>query len=94
MVTREAHILKLVVRFNYPLQLRCEVKKSFTTHVDWKEKVYIESEPDVIKTVSGFLVRPGAITIGLTKGENESWHQPWEVIPYKSKIFTIKGFKK
>jgi len=74
--------------------LPATMKKSFTTHVNFKERVYIESEPDVIKTVSGFLVRPGSITIGLTKGENESWHQPWEVIPYKTKIFVIKGFKK
>ena len=71
-----------------------KVKKSFTTHVDFKEKVYLESEPEVIRTVSGFLIRPGSITIGVVKGENETWHQPFEIIPYKSKVFTIKGFVK
>jgi hypothetical protein len=94
MVTFWAHIPKLVVRFNPPHQINAKVKRSFTTHVDFKEKVYLESEPEVIRTVSGFLVREGSITIGVVKGENESWHQPFEVIPYKSKVFVIKGFKK
>jgi hypothetical protein len=70
------------------------MRKTFITHVDFKEKIYLETEPETIRTVSGFLVRNDSITIGVTKGENETWHQPFEVIPYKSKVFVIKGFKK
>jgi hypothetical protein len=42
--------------------------------------------------VSGFLLRPDSMVIGLVCGENETWHQMNEVILLRGN-FKVKGFK-
>ncbi len=69
------------------------MRKSFRTDFDFGDEVCLKTDRDVKRIVSGFLVRPKGITIGLVKGEEETWHQPIEIITIKRPI-VIKGFKK
>jgi hypothetical protein len=67
------------------------VKKSFTTEFNFGQEVVSKTEPGTIRMVSGFLLRPGSIVIGLVCGENESWHQMNEVRAINE--FKVKGFR-
>ena len=49
-----------------------DVKKSFKTEFNFGEEVVLKTEPGTIRIVSGFLLRPGNIVIGLVCGENET----------------------
>lgn len=67
------------------------MKKSFTTEFNFGQEVVLKTEPGTIRMVSGFLLRPGSIVIGLVCGENESWHQMNEVRAINE--FKVKGFR-
>ena len=69
-----------------------DVKKSFKTDFNFGEEVVLKTEPGTIRIVSGFLLRPGNIVIGLVCGENETWHQMNEVVMMKGN-FKVKEFK-
>lgn len=67
------------------------MKKSFTTEFNFGQEAVLKTEPGTIRMVSGFLLRPGSIVIGLVCGENESWHQMNEVRAINE--FKVKGFR-
>jgi hypothetical protein len=68
------------------------MKKSFNTSFNIGEEVYLRTEPDTKRIVSGYLIRSRSVTIGLVKGDEESWHQEIELIrPIRIKV---KGFGK
>lgn len=67
------------------------MKKTFRTQFDYGDVVYLKTDPEVKRVVSGFLLRPNNVTIGLVKGEEETWHQLVELMPAK-KIVIVKGF--
>ena len=69
-----------------------DVKKSFKTEFNFGEEVVLKTDPGVIRIVNGFLLRPGNVTIGLAYGQEETWHQPAEIMAIKSQ-FKVKGFK-
>ncbi len=66
--------------------------KKFKTDFNFGQRVVLRTDPGVIRMVNGFLLRPGNITIGLAYGENETWHQPGEIMPINC-AFKVKGFK-
>ena len=49
-----------------------DVKKSSTTAFNFGQEVILKTEPNTVRIVSGFLLRPGNIVIGLVCGENET----------------------
>ena len=67
--------------------------KKFKTEFNYGQEVVLRTEPGTVRMVSGFLLRPGSIVIGLVCGENESWHQMNEVVAVKGN-FKVKGFSK
>lgn len=68
------------------------MKKSFMTSFSIGEEVYLRTEPDTKRIVSGYLIRSKSVTIGLVKGDEESWHQEIEILrPIRIKV---KGFGK
>jgi hypothetical protein len=69
-----------------------DVKKSFKTEFNFGQEVILKTEPNTVRIVSGFLLRPGSLVIGLVNGENETWHQMNEVVMMKGN-FKVKGFK-
>ena len=66
--------------------------KKFKTEFQFGETVFLRTQPDTLRVVSGFLLRPGNVTIGLACGESESWHQMNEVAPMHRTV-KVKGFK-
>lgn len=69
-----------------------DVKKSFKTDYFFGQEVVLKTDPGVIRIVNGFLLRPGNVTIGLAYGQEETWHQPAEIMAIKLQ-FKVKGFK-
>lgn len=68
------------------------MKKSFNTSYNIGEEVYLRTEPETKRIVSGYLIRSKSVTIGLVKGDEESWHQEIEILrPIRIKV---KGFGK
>lgn len=56
------------------------------------ESVYLKTEPEKVKIVSGYLVRQKSVTYGLAGGEEETWHQEVEIEKLPGKV-VVKGFK-
>ena len=56
------------------------------------ESVYLKVSPDVMRVVSGYLVRQKSVTYGLAKEDEETWHQECEIERIKGAV-VVKGFK-
>jgi len=56
------------------------------------EQVYLKTEPDKLRIISGYLVRQKFVTYGLAGSEEETWHQEVEIEKLPGKV-VIKGFK-
>jgi len=67
------------------------MKKYFTTEFDFGQKVFLKTEPETIRMVTGFLVNKDSVMVGLKKGEDMTFHDMYEV--ESCKVFKIKGFK-
>jgi ribosomal protein L21E len=69
------------------------MRKTITVKYNQGDLVTLKSEPDVIRTISGYLIKGRNITYGLAKGaEEESWHVEDEISPVKKNVI-VKGFK-
>jgi len=68
-----------------------KVIKKFKTEFSFGDSVVLKTDPGTVRIVNGFLLRPGNVTIGLACGENESWHQPGEIMKLQG-VFKVKGF--
>jgi|WetSurSiteA1Bulk_404760.scaffolds.fasta_scaffold741140_1 hypothetical protein len=67
------------------------MKKTFHTDYNYNDWVCLKSDPENKRQVVGFLLRPGSVTIGVAKGDEETWHQPIELMKIKEP-FRVKGF--
>ena len=56
------------------------------------ESVYLKTEPEKVKIVSGYLVRQKSVTYGIAGEEDETWHQECEIARLMGNV-VIKGFK-
>lgn len=68
------------------------MRKSFNTRFDYGDPVVLNSDPDVIRIVTGYLVRKGSLMIGLTLRDDESFHLDADIKTVQ-KPFKVKGFK-
>lgn len=57
------------------------------------EQVYLKTEPDKLRIISGYLVRQKSVTYGLAGSEEETWHQEVEIAKLPCKV-VVKGFGK
>jgi ribosomal protein S10 len=74
------------------------MKKTFTARFNWGEAVVLKTDPTTIRQISGMMLRPLPdkkkvfVTYGLIKGEEETWHNEFEIATYGQQ-FKVKGFK-
>ena len=70
------------------------MKKTINVKFNYEDKVVLKTQPEVVRIISGYLIRPKNITYGLACGEEETWHQEIEIETANSKVFKVKGFQK
>ena len=68
------------------------MRKSFTILFNEGEAVYLKTEPEVDRVISGYLIRGKSVVYGLKEGECESWHLDYEIERIKKRVI-VKGFK-
>ena len=56
------------------------------------EMVYLKAAPEIMRVVSGYLVRQKSVTYGLAKEDEETWHQECEIARLRGNV-VIKGFR-
>lgn len=56
------------------------------------DPVILRAKPETLRIITGYILRDKSVVYGLSDGENESWHQDYEIEP-TAKAPKIKGFK-
>lgn len=67
--------------------------KRFTIKYNFGDFVILKTDPETKRIISGLMFRPGSVTYGLAKGDEETWHQEIEIAPI-AKPVKVKGFLK
>jgi hypothetical protein len=63
---------------------------SFTSKYRYGDEVVLKTSPDVKYIVTGYLLRKKNVTYGLTRDEEEVWHEEAMIQPLKK--LCVKGF--
>ena len=74
-----------------PALLFEDMKKVINISFDFNESIVLKTDPGNVRQISAWLVRPGNITYGVVKGEDESWHDESQ-IEHLQRPFRVKGF--